>query len=168
MQPVDVLRQTAFAGASWLDFERLTDDHLHLLAWAGSHTYLGALHHDITYPSDLYGEYRVLSGHGFPVAVANVNTLWRPKTASISQLAVHPDAQSMGVGSNMIRRCENFARCSGMSHMQTVVDTQKHRAMALFTRLGYIIQERERHGLQVEGQYIHIANFQHYRRHISQ
>ncbi len=79
-------------------------------------------------------------------AVGQVELFWSPSNDPVAahagcpwvvDLLVHPDHRSQGVGSALLRACEEAARAHGARRIGLGVAITNVRARALYTRLGY-------------------------------
>lgn len=104
-------------GAHWSSFTRQTNGELlYLIAWAGAQ------------------------------AVGQVSLVWRPMNDPLAaqldcpwvvDLLTHPAYRSRGVGTALLRACEEAARAHGAARIGLGVGVTNQRARALYERLGY-------------------------------
>ena len=66
-------------------------------------------------------------------------------TAELHRLYVRPDQRGMGLGSRLVHQAEAHARSSGASRIVLWSDTRFVTAHRLYTRLGYVQAEGQRH-----------------------
>lgn len=104
-------------GSHWSSLTRQTNGELlYLIAWAGVR------------------------------AVGQVSLIWRPTNDPLAaqlgcpwivDLLTHSAWRSRGVGTALLRACEEAARARGATRIGLGVATTNHRARALYERLGY-------------------------------
>lgn len=65
---------------------------------------------------------------------------WEDKGATLSDIAILPVLQGKGLGTALIRYCINYALSEGKSHLSLDVETHNQRALNLYTKLGFRIE----------------------------
>ncbi|MDI1353187.1 MAG: GNAT family N-acetyltransferase [bacterium] len=90
----------------------------------------------------------LLSNHEYQIILAFVNQQpigkahmrWEEHGASLSDIAVIPARQGRGLGSNLIAHCINLALSEGKPRLNLDVETHNKKALDLYIRLGFAIQ----------------------------
>ncbi|WP_298624935.1 GNAT family N-acetyltransferase [uncultured Legionella sp.] len=65
---------------------------------------------------------------------------WQDKGASLSDIAILPAYQGKGLGTTLITHCINLALMEGKPHLNLDVETHNLKALNLYSRLGFLIQ----------------------------
>ena len=65
---------------------------------------------------------------------------WENRGATLSDISILPTLQGKGLGSALISHCINYALSEGKPHLNLDVETHNERALNLYKRLGFIIQ----------------------------
>lgn len=73
-----------------------------------------------------------------PIGKAHMR--WEAKGATLSDIAVEPSYQGRGFGSAIIAHCVNLALTEGKNIISLDVETHNHKALELYIRLGFSIQ----------------------------
>lgn len=73
-----------------------------------------------------------------PIGKAHIR--WGSEGATLSDIAIEPAHQGKGLGTSLIAHCVNFALSEGKSTISLDVETHNKKALDLYTRLGFIIQ----------------------------
>ncbi len=73
-----------------------------------------------------------------PVGKAHLR--WESNGATISDITILPTLQGKGLGTELITFCINFALSEGKPHLNLDVETHNQRALNLYTRLGFMVQ----------------------------
>ncbi|MFI4919223.1 MAG: GNAT family N-acetyltransferase [Legionellales bacterium] len=73
-----------------------------------------------------------------PIGKAHLR--WDAHGATLSDIAIMPSLQGQGLGTALITHCINFALSEGKPTINLDVETHNQRALNLYTRLGFAIQ----------------------------
>lgn len=73
-----------------------------------------------------------------PIGKAHIR--WQAEGASLSDIAILPEKQGKGLGSALIAYCINLALSEGKPQLNLDVETHNLKALNLYTRLGFLIQ----------------------------
>jgi ribosomal protein S18 acetylase RimI-like enzyme len=78
----------------------------------------------------------------FPIGQAAI--FWQgkpthPQIPDIQSLRVHPHFRGAGIGSRLVRACEEYSRRKGHERISLSVALDNHRARRLYERLGYVV-----------------------------
>lgn len=73
-----------------------------------------------------------------PIGKAHLR--WETHGATLSDIAIVPALQGKGLGTALITHCINYALSEGKPHLSLDVETHNQRALNLYTRLGFLIQ----------------------------
>jgi ribosomal protein S18 acetylase RimI-like enzyme len=82
-------------------------------------------------------------GHSdFPIGQAAIH--WQgkpthPQIPDIQSLRVHPHYRGAGIGSRLVRACEEYSRLKGHERISLSVALDNSRARRLYERLGYAV-----------------------------
>lgn len=76
--------------------------------------------------------------NGQPVGKAHIR--WQEKGATLSDITVMPSMQGKGIGTALITYCINYALSEGKPHLSLDVETHNKRALNLYTRLGFVVE----------------------------
>lgn len=88
---------------------------------------------------------------GLAVAKGGVDYEKRADSGTLWQFAVRDTFQSCGIGTALIRACEERIRQRGPTHAEIGVDVTNPRAQKLYERLGYVPYGREPDAWDQEG-----------------
>jgi ribosomal protein S18 acetylase RimI-like enzyme len=72
--------------------------------------------------------------------IGKAHLRWDTKGVTLSDIAITPKLQGKGLGSVLIAYCVNSALSEGESHISLDVETHNLRALELYKRLGFSIQ----------------------------
>jgi len=73
-----------------------------------------------------------------PIGKAHLR--WEKRGATISDISILPILQGKGYGTALIAHCINYALSEGKPHLNLDVETHNKRALNLYVRLGFIVQ----------------------------
>lgn len=85
-------------------------------------------------------DYQILLAYHNKQPVGKAHLRWTKKGATLSDIAVLPAKQGRGLGTLLITHCINFALSQGKNQLNLDVETHNERALALYTRLGFLIK----------------------------
>jgi len=80
--------------------------------------------------------------------------LRRSRLAAQVVIGVLATASGSGVGSGLLRELESWARGHGLHRLELTVMAHNRRALALYERMGFVVEGRRREGLLVNGDFI--------------
>lgn len=80
----------------------------------------------------------IASQNNNPIGKAHIR--WESNGVTLSDIAIHPDFQGKGFGTSLIAHCINLALSNGKVPISLDVETHNQRALNLYTRLGFLIQ----------------------------
>ncbi|HZD70528.1 MAG TPA: GNAT family N-acetyltransferase [Actinomycetes bacterium] len=132
----DVRRVVVSEGVNALLVDDLTKDDLPLIAWAGGPSH--AANVGRTLERVVAGEVEYLAvraRNGQPIALGGIDYTEHHGAGTLSQLA--SAAQSLGIGTHLIRAAEERIRSRGLRTAMMGVEDNNPRARALYERLGY-------------------------------
>ncbi|MGC1183025.1 GNAT family N-acetyltransferase [Legionella sp.] len=72
--------------------------------------------------------------------IGKAHLRWQKHGATLSDIAVFPDKQGQGLGTALITHCVNYALSEGKSDLNLDVETHNQKALDLYTRLGFLMQ----------------------------
>lgn len=72
--------------------------------------------------------------------VGKAHLRWQKHGATLSDIAVFPEKQGHGLGTALITHCINYALSEGKPELNLDVETHNQKALALYTRLGFLTQ----------------------------
>lgn len=72
--------------------------------------------------------------------VGKAHIRWEANEAALSDIAVIPALQGKGFGTALIVHCINHALSEGIHHLCLDVETHNQRALSLYTKLGFLIE----------------------------
>lgn len=98
--------------------------------------------------ADAHRFHNLIDNREYYVAIALVNNKpigkahmrWEAKGATLSDIAIEPSLQGKGLGSALIAHCVNYALSEGKSTISLDVETHNQKALNLYIRLGFSIQ----------------------------
>lgn len=73
-----------------------------------------------------------------PIGKAHIR--WESQGATLSDISILPKLQGKGFGTVLIAFCINYALSEGKSLLSLDVETHNQRALNLYTRLGFLVQ----------------------------
>ena len=90
----------------------------------------------------------ILSEHQYEIILAYTNNQfigkahlrWQNKGVTLSDIAVFPEQQGLGLGTALITYCINYALSEGKPKLNLDVETHNKKALELYTRLGFHIE----------------------------
>jgi RimJ/RimL family protein N-acetyltransferase len=62
--------------------------------------------------------------------------------------------QGMGIGNGLFREMDTWAAVNGIVRLELTVMTHNQRALALYTKFGFVIEGTKRKSLHVDGQWV--------------
>ncbi len=102
------------------------------------------LAHGIDMPSRLYlllndpaHAIFIINQDAIPIGKAHIN--WQPKGARLSDIAIIPSLQGLGLGSILIAHCIHHIMTTNGSDIVLDVETSNKQALGFYTRLGFTI-----------------------------
>ncbi len=117
----------------------LTAEDLPWCTWSGSALYVAGLARTLDRARRGEVDYlAVCPPSGMPVALGGVDYTKIAGAGMLWQLAVYGPLQSCGIGTLLIRACEQRIRARGLRHAELGVELDNPRARALYERLGYV------------------------------
>jgi ribosomal protein S18 acetylase RimI-like enzyme len=97
---------------------------------------------------------------GDPIAKAGVNYTSHAEAGAIWQLATHPELQSLGLGTRVVREAERRIRRRGLAWAVVGVEDNNPRARALYERLGYEPYAREATSWEQEDEHGNVTTYE--------
>jgi ribosomal protein S18 acetylase RimI-like enzyme len=85
-------------------------------------------------------DYRIVLAFHHNVPIGKAHIRWQEDGASLSDIAIHPTQQGRGFGTSLIAYCINQALSEGKPSLNLDVETHNQRALNLYTRLGFSVQ----------------------------
>ena len=85
-------------------------------------------------------EYKILLAFQDQQIIGKVHLRWEEKGATLSDIAVKPEYQGKGYGTTLIAHSINHALEEGKPLLNLDVETHNERALDLYTRLGFAVQ----------------------------
>lgn len=85
-------------------------------------------------------EYEILLAYYHKKPIGKAHLRWQTHGVTLSDIAILPPFQGKGMGTTLIAHCINLALSEGLSTVNLDVETHNQRALALYTRLGFSIQ----------------------------
>ncbi len=85
-------------------------------------------------------EYKILLAFNENTLIGKAHIRWEDKGTTLSDIAVHPKQQGKGYGTSLIAHCINHALSEGKPLLNLDVETHNKRALNLYTRLGFAVQ----------------------------
>lgn len=73
-----------------------------------------------------------------PIGKAHMR--WERHGVTLSDIVILPALQGKGLGTALIAHCVNYALSEGKPHVSLDVETHNQRALNLYTRLGFMVQ----------------------------
>lgn len=83
-------------------------------------------------------EYQILIAYQNNIPIGKAHLRWQTHGASLSDIAIYPAKQGIGLGTSLIAYCINLALSEGKPHLNLDVETHNKRALQLYTRLGFL------------------------------
>jgi ribosomal protein S18 acetylase RimI-like enzyme len=80
------------------------------------------------------------------VLLALIELITGPDHLLIENIAVHPDEQGRGLGSQLLRHAEDVARSLGLEEVRLYTNGRMETNIALYERRGYRVDRREEAG----------------------
>jgi ribosomal protein S18 acetylase RimI-like enzyme len=114
-------------------------DDLQSVSWSGSPTHLKYVAEAIERASKSEVDYLVIHVDGAPRGIGGVDYAVNTGVGTLFQLSVHPDYQSQGIGTALIRALEKRTLDRGFIVTELSVELDNIRARILYERLGYNI-----------------------------
>jgi ribosomal protein S18 acetylase RimI-like enzyme len=74
------------------------------------------------------------------ILIGKAHIRWQEHGATLSDIAISPQQQGKGYGSSLIAHCINHALSEGKPLLNLDVETHNKRALNLYTRLGFAVQ----------------------------
>jgi ribosomal protein S18 acetylase RimI-like enzyme len=138
-------------GAGALAVDDLTAADLDRIGWSGNPLHLVAVRQVLDQvPSGEVEYLAVRSPDGWPVAKGAIDFARYDGAGTLSQLATHPELQSLGIGTRLMNgAAERIAR-RGLVHVMVGVEDDHHRARALYEREGFVAVGHESDSWEVE------------------
>lgn len=85
-------------------------------------------------------EYLIILALYHDVLIGKAHIRWQQQRATLSDIAITPRQQGKGFGAMLIAHCVNFALSEGKSRIDLDVETHNKRALNLYTRLDFSIE----------------------------
>ncbi|RUR10167.1 GNAT family N-acetyltransferase [Legionella sp. km772] len=85
-------------------------------------------------------EYKIVLAYQDHLLIGKAHLRWEEKGATLSDIAVYPQYQGKGYGTTLIAHCINHALEEGKPLLNLDVETHNKRALNLYTRLGFAVQ----------------------------
>lgn len=85
-------------------------------------------------------EYQILIAIQNNKPIGKAHLRWQDKGATLSDIAILPTYQGKGLGTALITHCINLALIEGKPHLNLDVETHNLKALNLYSRLGFLIQ----------------------------
>jgi RimJ/RimL family protein N-acetyltransferase len=85
---------------------------------------------------------------------ARGETLRRVRHAALIVVAVRQSYIGQGIGTRLFAAVEEWARTRNLHRLHLTVMTHNHRAVALYQKLGFVIEGLHRDALLVDGRYV--------------
>jgi ribosomal protein S18 acetylase RimI-like enzyme len=85
-------------------------------------------------------EYQILIAIKNNKPIGKAHLRWQDKGATLSDIAILPAFQGKGLGTALITHCINQALIEGKPHLNLDVETHNLKALNLYSRLGFLIQ----------------------------
>jgi ribosomal protein S18 acetylase RimI-like enzyme len=142
---VDAARRVVRSeGAGGLVIDDLRHEDVARIGWSGSKSHVRAVAEALArVPAGDVEYLAVRAPTGDPVAKGGVNYTAHADAGAIWQLATHPELQSLGLGTRLVREAERRIRRRGLRWAILGVEDNNPRARALYERLGYEAYGRE-------------------------
>lgn len=87
-----------------------------------------------------YREYKIILAFHENTLIGKAHIRWEENGATFSDIAVAPEYQGKGYGSSLISYCINHALEEGKPLLHLDVETHNNRALNLYTRLGFSVE----------------------------
>jgi len=84
--------------------------------------------------------YQVFMAYQNNQPIGKAHLRWENQGVTLSDIAVLPKLQGKGFGSALISHCINYALSEGKPNVNLDVETHNQRALNLYTRLGFHVQ----------------------------
>lgn len=84
--------------------------------------------------------YQIFIGFQNNIPIGKAHMRWDKQGATLSDIAVLPAHQGKGFGTMLIAHCINMALSEGKPDVCLDVETHNERALHLYTRLGFVVQ----------------------------
>lgn len=84
--------------------------------------------------------YQIFLGYLDNHPIGKAHMRWDKDGVTLSDIAILPDLQGKGYGTAIIAHCINIALSEGKSQVNLDVETHNERALHLYTRLGFFVQ----------------------------
>jgi len=138
-------------GVAALVVDDLQEDDLQHLSWAGPPLHIESMRKALARVASREVEYLVVRApDGAPIAKGGIEHADPRGPGKLWQLATHPELQSHGIGTRLIRELEARVRGRGFDVAWLGVETDNLRARALYERLGYKAFAEEMDGWETE------------------
>lgn len=124
-------------GLSNFSAAKLAEADLNSMAWAGDALHIEIVREQLNDKSTDAETLAIYTSNGVPVAKGYVVYDLATGEATISQLATHPNLQSLGLGTMLLCALENTARELGIRKAVLGVESTNPRARKLYEKLGY-------------------------------
>ena len=85
-------------------------------------------------------DYQIIIAFYNNIPMGKAHIRWQETGASLSDIAIHPQQQGKGYGTALIAHCINHALSEGKPLLNLDVETHNQRALNLYTRLGFSVQ----------------------------
>jgi ribosomal protein S18 acetylase RimI-like enzyme len=85
-------------------------------------------------------EYQIFLAFQNNQLIGKAHLRWQKQGATLSDIAISPSKQGKGFGSSLIAHCINLALSEGKPLINLDVETHNQRALNLYIRLGFVIQ----------------------------
>lgn len=85
-------------------------------------------------------EYQIIIAIQDNKPIGKAHLRWQDNGATLSDIAILPAYQGHGLGTALITHCINLALIEGKPHLNLDVETHNLKALNLYSRLGFLIQ----------------------------
>ena len=85
-------------------------------------------------------EYKIILAFKNNQLIGKAHLRWEKKSTTLSDIAIIPAHQGNGYGTALIAHCINHSLSEGTTLINLDVETHNLKALNLYTRLGFMIQ----------------------------
>jgi ribosomal protein S18 acetylase RimI-like enzyme len=159
---IDAVRRVIrYQGAGSLVVDDFLPEDLERIEWSGDKAHVRGVAAAIARVPTGEVEYlAVRAPTGEPIAKGGINYTTHAGAGAIWQLATHPDLQSLGLGTRLVREAERRIRRHGLDWAVVGVEDNNPRARALYERLGYGAYAREATSWEQEDRYGNVTTYE--------